>query len=156
MSKRMSSRKEVSTTDRLKRKHPPTRPQSLQTPTPTHLILIGASAGGHTAVKEVIKGLSDDLPATVVIIRHMPAQAPSVWGPTNIEAWLRDVTHAQIRLIAEGDCLQRGVIYLTPPGMTVTIDRQRFRVSPIRQDPLHPSTSMPSLNPLRMSMGTAS
>jgi two-component system chemotaxis response regulator CheB len=133
----MPSRKDVSTTDRLKRKHPSTTLRSLGSP--SHLIVIGASAGGRKAVKEVIKGLSDDLPAAIIIIRHMIAEPPTAWGPLPITDWLRDVTHTPIRVIAEGDLLESGVIYLTPPGMAATIDRQRFQLVP------YPRTPAPSV-----------
>lgn len=139
----MSAKKEQTTTDRLRRNHPPTRPRSLEKlgpgpgpgPAPTHLIVIGASAGGHTAVKEVIRGLSDNLPAAVILIRHLPALVPSQYGTMHMENWLHDVTRAQLRLISEGDHLESGVIYLTPPGMSVTIDRQRFKLTPYPERP---------------------
>jgi two-component system chemotaxis response regulator CheB len=146
----MPSRKDVSTADRLKRKHPSTKlrssgsPSPSPSPSPSHLILIGASAGGHTAVKEVVKALSDDLPAAIIIIRHMVAQAPSAWGPLHLEDWLRDVTHKPIRVIAQGDVVESGVVYLTPPSMTVTIDRQSFQLVPYPRKPA-PSVVINSL-----------
>ncbi|MGC3975727.1 MAG: chemotaxis protein CheB [Nitrospira sp.] len=97
--------------------------------------MIGCSAGGHTAVKEVIRGLSDDLPTAVIVIRHMPALARSQYGTTHDEDWLRDVTRARVRLITEGDYLESGVIYLTPGGMSATIERQRFKLAPCPQKP---------------------
>ena len=70
MPRRSSPKTEVSTSDRLERLRPPSSDSSRgRSPAPTHLILIGASAGpGHTAIKEVIRGLSDDLPAAVIVI----------------------------------------------------------------------------------------
>ena len=47
--------------------------------------------------------------------------------------WLRDVTHTPIRLITAADAIESGVIYLTPPGMSVTVDGAQFQLAPYRK-----------------------
>jgi two-component system chemotaxis response regulator CheB len=92
--------------------------------------LIGASAGGHTAIKEVIKGLSGDLPAAVILIRHLPVLPASKYGPMHHGDWLRDVAHMPIHVITETDSLESGVIYLTPPGTAVIVTGAGFNLTP--------------------------
>ena len=50
--------------------------QSLEHPLES-LIVMGASAGGHRAIQEAVKGLSYDLPAAVVILLHSSTRTGS-------------------------------------------------------------------------------
>src|ERR1051326_6012590 len=36
-----------------------------------NLIVIGTSAGGHSALKEVLRNLPQDIPAALIILQHM-------------------------------------------------------------------------------------
>jgi two-component system chemotaxis response regulator CheB len=41
------------------------------------VVAIGASAGGVEALRAVVAGLSPELPATVLVVLHIPRHAPS-------------------------------------------------------------------------------
>jgi len=72
-----------------------------------HLIGIGASAGGPTALAKVLAQLPADFPAPVIIIQHVdPHFAPGLAG------WLNGQTPLQVRLAREGDRPQAGTALL--------------------------------------------
>ena len=68
-----------------------------------HLIGIGASAGGPTALARVLANLPADFPAPVIIVQHVdPHFAPG------LASWLNGQTPLQVRLAREGDRPQAG------------------------------------------------
>jgi two-component system response regulator WspF len=68
-----------------------------------HLIVIGASAGGPTALTKVLAHLPTDFPAPVIIVQHVDSHF--VPGLAN---WLSGQTPLQVRLAREGDRPQAG------------------------------------------------
>ncbi|HSC56252.1 MAG TPA: chemotaxis protein CheB [Nitrospira sp.] len=83
-----------------------------------NFIVIGTSAGGHQALRQVVKDLSDDIPAAILILLHMPG--PSSRGDGfQLEEWLRLSTRIPIVRCKSGDRLQSGVISIAPPGTSV-------------------------------------
>jgi two-component system, chemotaxis family, protein-glutamate methylesterase/glutaminase len=85
-----------------------------------NLIVIGTSAGGHQALRQVVRELSDDLPAAVLILLHMPPSSSREDG-FRLEDWLRISTRLPIVRVKSGDRLQGGVISVAPPGMSVRL-----------------------------------
>jgi two-component system response regulator WspF len=72
-----------------------------------HLIGIGASAGGPTALARVLANLPADFSAPVVIVQHLdPHFAPG------LASWLGGQTQLQVRLAREGDRPQAGTALL--------------------------------------------
>jgi len=98
-----------------------------------NLIVMGASAGGHTALKTVVRGLSHDIPAALIIMQHMPATGATVLKPFKLENWLRESTQIATQVIQSGDRLQRGRIYITPPGHSVYLDGRMLQLQPQTQ-----------------------
>lgn len=71
------------------------------------LVVIGSSAGGPSALTAILGGLPANFPASVVIVQHVDKQfAPG------LTAWFASHTKLQVRVAAEGDPLQPGVVYL--------------------------------------------
>jgi chemotaxis response regulator CheB len=71
------------------------------------LVAIGSSAGGPSALTTILAGLPADFPASVVIVQHVDKQfAPG------LTAWFATHTKLQVRVAAEGDRLEPGVVYL--------------------------------------------
>jgi two-component system chemotaxis response regulator CheB len=88
------------------------------------LVVIGASAGGVEALREVVARLPQDLPASVVAVLHLPA------GGTSVLPSILDRAGPLRALPAEdGAPLEPGTIYVAVPDHHVQIDDGRLRVT---------------------------
>lgn len=132
MGKRRSPRNEATSGNRLRRVgeqperfgKPPEMPIE-------NLIVIGASAGGHAALREVVRGLSHDIPAALIIMLHMSASR----GPQyQLEDTLREFTVLPIGAVHSGDRLRRGMIYVTPPGESVFLQGRTLQLEAQKKD----------------------
>ena len=75
------------------------------------VVAIVASAGGLTALSEVLSGLPPDFPAPVVVVQHMAPHHRS-----HLAAILSRRTRLRVKEAEEGDRLQPGVVYIAPPA----------------------------------------
>lgn len=81
-------------------------------PTPfANLIVVGASAGGYHAFAEILKNLSADMPAAIVILLHAALRSPS---------FLRESLARSSRLpiieVEHREPLRQGFLFVLPPG----------------------------------------
>ncbi|MBD2722031.1 chemotaxis protein CheB [Hymenobacter armeniacus] len=81
-------------------------------PAPSHLIVIGTSAGGMPALVQLVGQLPATLPAAVLVVQHFSTDAD---GHPFIERLARHSAMA-CRLPADGDPIEAGTLYLAPPG----------------------------------------
>ncbi|HKB04335.1 MAG TPA: chemotaxis protein CheB [Gemmataceae bacterium] len=88
------------------------------------IIVIGASAGGVDALKQVVHGLSPDLPAALFVVLHVPAHGPSVLPRILARAGHLRAIHPQ-----DGETIRPGTIYVAPPDYHLLVKRGRVRVS---------------------------
>lgn len=88
---------------------PPAREKELArlVPKPVPLVGVGASAGGPAALARLLAGLPAGFPAAVVIVQHVDAQFAQ-----GLADWLASHSKLPVRLAAEGDLLQPGVVLL--------------------------------------------
>jgi len=71
------------------------------------LIVIGASAGGPTALARILRYLPGNFRSPVIIVQHVDAQfAPA------LASWLDDQSPLRVRLALNGDCPSAGTILL--------------------------------------------
>ena len=98
------------------------------------LIVIGASAGGRAAIGTVLKDLSHDIPAAIVVMLHV---APD--SDFDLTKWFRQFGHIEIRETRQGERLHEGVVFVAPPGHSVTVHdgRLRFETVARRTSPRH-------------------
>lgn len=103
------------------------------------IVVVGASAGGIDALARVVPTLPADLPATVFVVVHIPAEADSHlpeilsrWGPMT-------ATHA-----VDGEPLRRGRILVAPPDRHLLVDLAHARVVLGPRENCH----RPAINPL--------
>jgi two-component system chemotaxis response regulator CheB len=98
-----------------------------------NLIVIGSSAGGHAALKEVVRGLSYDIPAPIIITQHMPATGATRVSSFKLEQWLRNFTQVPTQVVQAGDRLQGGRMYIVPPGRAASLDGRTLHLAPQMQ-----------------------
>lgn len=81
------------------------------------VVVIGASTGGPRALNTVVPALSADLPATVLIVQHMPA------GFTrSLAERLNNISALTIKEAEPGDVLEAGRALVAPGGFHMTVD----------------------------------
>src|SRR5688500_17005718 len=75
------------------------------------LVVVGASAGGVEALRELARSLPRDFPAAVCIVVHIPADAPSMLPAILSRSGPLPATHAR-----DGEPIKPGRIYVAPPN----------------------------------------
>ncbi|HEY7532711.1 MAG TPA: chemotaxis protein CheB [Nitrospiraceae bacterium] len=125
MGKKLSQDAESTAGDHLRRG----RPQGTDI---RNVIVIGSSAGGHRALRQVISDLSDDIPAAVIIMQHAPLDELQT-RPFRLEKWLGESTRMPIVSIQPRERLRSGRIYIAPPGMAVTLQGGMLRIATPQQ-----------------------
>ncbi|MEO8287823.1 MAG: chemotaxis protein CheB [Chloroflexota bacterium] len=87
------------------------------------VIVIGASAGGVEALSTIVGGLPADLPASIFVVLHIPAQSPS---------YLPNILRRRGRLPAlqasDGQKIKKGHIYVAPPDCHLLVSEDVIRV----------------------------
>jgi two-component system, chemotaxis family, protein-glutamate methylesterase/glutaminase len=87
------------------------------------VIVIGASAGGIPALKEVVGGLPADLPAAVLVVLHVNPLTPSALPEILDRVCPLDVRHA-----VDGDAINPGCVLVAPPDHQITVSNGSVRV----------------------------
>ena len=88
------------------------------------IIVIGASAGGVDAIPKLVGSLPADLPASVFVVLHIPAQGRDLMPQIIRRNTLLSVAHG-----VDGESVRRGHIYVAPPDHHLQIDGTRVRLS---------------------------
>lgn len=88
------------------------------------IIVIGASAGGVDAIPKLLGSLPADLPASVFVVLHIPAQGRDLMPQIIRRNALLSVAHG-----VDGESVRRGHIYVAPPDHHLQIDGTRVRLS---------------------------
>jgi len=81
------------------------------------VVVIGASTGGPRALSTVIPQIPSDLPATYLIVQHMP-----VGFTHSLAERLNNISNIEIREAAPGDTLEVGRGLLSPGGFHMVLD----------------------------------
>ncbi len=81
------------------------------------IVALATSAGGLNALGEVLSGLSDNFPATIVIVQHLAPHCRSLMADI-----LSRRTPLLVKEAEEGDCLCAGSIYVAPPNYHLLVN----------------------------------
>ncbi|HLH60070.1 MAG TPA: chemotaxis protein CheB [Ktedonobacteraceae bacterium] len=81
------------------------------------IVVVGASAGGVEALIKLVSGFPADLPASVFIVLHIPAQSPSLLPGILSRSGPLQAAHP-----SEGEAIQQGRIYIAPPNLHMLLE----------------------------------
>lgn len=96
----------------------PALPNTRSRPSP-ELVAIGASAGGPSALCNLLKGLPADFPLPIVVVQHIPQE----FVP-GMARWLNDTTPLVVRVATDGHVLESGVVNLSPGSVHTTVSNR--------------------------------
>ncbi|GAB7046884.1 chemotaxis protein CheB [Catenuloplanes indicus] len=88
------------------------------------VIAVGASAGGVEALRALVHGLPAGLPAAVLVVLHMPREAPSA-----LPAILNRHCALPVTAAADGEPVTPGRVHVARPGHHLLLLGDRLRLS---------------------------
>jgi two-component system chemotaxis response regulator CheB len=88
------------------------------------IVVIGASAGGVTALLALAKTLPADFPAPIFLVLHVSPDSPSI-----MPELLNAVSALEARHPANGETVRPGVIYVAPPDHHMLLEEDRVLVT---------------------------
>ncbi len=88
------------------------------------IIVIGTSAGGVEALRELVSGLPPDLAAAIFVVMHVAATSDSVLPKILSRSGPLPASHA-----VDGEAIEQGRIYVAPPDHHLLVERGRVRVT---------------------------
>jgi two-component system chemotaxis response regulator CheB len=101
-----------------------TRPRPQTVKAHRDIVVIGASAGGVTALLALAKTLPADFPAPIFIVLHVAPNSPSI-----MPELLSSVSALEARHPQNGETVRPGVIYLAPPDHHLLLEDDRVLVT---------------------------
>jgi two-component system, chemotaxis family, protein-glutamate methylesterase/glutaminase len=110
------------------------------------LVVIGASAGGVQTLHELLGALPADLPATVLVVVHIPPVGESALPRVLARAGALPARHPR-----DGDPLTAGEILVAPPDRHLLVQDSRVR---LRRGPWE-NRQRPAIDPLFRSAAAA-
>ncbi|MFD1145285.1 chemotaxis protein CheB [Larkinella insperata] len=91
---------------------------------PQYIVVIGASAGGFTALIELISQLKPELDAAFFIVLHLSAKSISGF----LAQKLQEHTKLKCILAMDGLPIQKGYVYVAVPNHHLIISREEVKL----------------------------
>jgi two-component system chemotaxis response regulator CheB len=110
------------------------------------VIVIGASAGGVSALKTLFRAFPADLPAAIFVVLHVSAREPS-----HLPSILRTRTSLRVDHAKDGETIQHGRVYVAPPDRHVVIESGHMHLNVAPRE----NRARPAINPLFRSAALA-
>ena len=110
------------------------------------IIVVGASAGGVEALLQLVRTLPSNLPASVFIVLHIPAQSPSLLPQILSRGGALPATQP-----SDYQKIEHGRIYVAPPDHHLLTERDYMRVVRGPKENRH----RPAIDPLFRSAAVA-
>lgn len=82
-----------------------------------NIIVIGASAGGVSALAQLVKTIPKNFPGSIFIVMHLPAFSPSKLPEILSRAGKLEAVHP-----GENEKIEKGKIYIAPPDHHMIIE----------------------------------
>jgi len=83
---------------------------------PRNVVIIGSSTGGPKALCELVPGLPRDIPASIVIVQHMP-----IGFTRSLANRLNQLSQVEVREAAPGDKLKAGQALVAPGNFHLVV-----------------------------------
>src|SRR5579864_7018385 len=87
------------------------------------IVVVGASAGGIEALREMLSGLPPDLAASLFVVLHMPAN-----GGRSLPAILARSTGLRVQAAEDGEALAPGRVYVCVGDKHLLVGEGRVHV----------------------------
>jgi len=100
----------------------PTRPKARRRR--RDVVVIGASAGGVSALLALVKTLPADFPAPVFVVQHLTPDSPSI-----LPQLLSSVSVLRVKHPQNGEVMKPGVIYVAPPDHHLLLEDNHVLVA---------------------------
>ena len=81
------------------------------------LVALASSAGGLSALSEILSSLPSDFPAPIAVVQHLDPRHRSLMAKI-----LNGRTALSVKEAEEGDHLQNGTVYIAPPDKHLLIN----------------------------------
>jgi two-component system chemotaxis response regulator CheB len=81
------------------------------------IVALAASAGGLTAISEVLSGLPADFPAAIVVVQHLDPRHRSLMADI-----LSRRTQLKVKQAEEGDLLEPSTVYIARPNRHLLVN----------------------------------
>jgi two-component system, chemotaxis family, protein-glutamate methylesterase/glutaminase len=110
------------------------------------VVAIGTSAGGIEALRQIAKGLPADLPASVLVVIHLPPRSPGLLPQILSRSGPLPAAHAE-----DGEPLRHGRIYVARAGLHMLLEDGAIRLVAGARENLY----RPAIDPLFRSAALA-
>ena len=87
------------------------------------IIVIGSSAGGVMALRELVASLPADFQASIFVVQHVSPSSPSILPQILSRAGPLEAVHPQ-----DGDPIETGRIYVAPPDHHMLVEDDRILI----------------------------
>lgn len=82
------------------------------------LVVLGASAGGPRALAEIVPALPEDIPASIVVVQHMPEPFTGSFAER-----LNSKARVEVREALNGEELEQGLALVVPGGQDMMFEK---------------------------------
>ena len=112
------------------------------------VVVVGTSAGGIEALKEVVRGLPADFPAAMLVVIHLPPESPGLVPQILARVAALPVAHG-----SDGEELRRGRVYVAPADAHMVVDGNHVRLVRGPRENLHRPAADPLFRSAAVSHG---
>jgi len=107
--------------------------------TPVRMVVVGTSAGGLTALQELLRGIPDDINAAIFIVQHTSPE-----GPGLLPEILRVRSSLRVAHALNQEPIRRGRVYVAPPNRHMVLAEKQVWITAGPRE----NHSRPAIDPL--------